>query len=230
MQETNCCLKGQEEVQWLPEDQIILVSKVDLSWNYLLVTNSLSLSFSSKIQSRICPDCSSLHHFINYQANNKNGIQSDKTQSSIFKYCILILNKEGHLIRMLGTTKKEHFHLGNFVARPKTISSEKKKRQSEDLEEQELRIRKRKATSVYDLLADTNGDREGPGDDVELYVTKLQGEVRQFNQCNMFHQYAWNEQEVEFLMRKVKEFFGDYQKVVQKRKYIMFQFKRSVGD
>ena len=42
-------------------------------------------------------------------------------------------------------------------------------------------------TYSHGALADTNGDREGPGDDVELYVTKLQGEVRQFNQCNMFH-------------------------------------------
>ena len=62
----------------------------------------------------------------------------------------------------------------------------------EEVEEEGLSNRKRKATSVYDLLADSNGIKGGMEEDCELYVTKLQGEVRQFNQCNMFHEYAWN--------------------------------------
>ena len=48
---------------------------------------------------------------------------------STFKYSIVVLNKEGSLVKLLGITEKEQFYLGNFVAKPNAISSEKKVKQ-----------------------------------------------------------------------------------------------------
>jgi len=47
-----------------------------------------------------------------------------------FKYCVLVVDREGSMQKILGTTQKGKFYLGNLVAKKSTYNSEKKLREN----------------------------------------------------------------------------------------------------
>lgn len=63
-----------------------------------------------------------------------------------------------------------------------------------------------------------------------LYVTKMQCELENLYRSNLFHEYAWQDEEIEFVMGKVKDFFGEYRSLIQRRRYLCFTFTRSKFD
>ena len=46
----------------------------------------------------------------------------------------------------------------------------------------------------------------------------------------MFYEIAWKKQEIETIMKRMCVNFGDYDAVIQKRKYMQFVFKKAKND
>lgn len=46
----------------------------------------------------------------------------------------------------------------------------------------------------------------------------------------MFHEHVWIPEEIEFVMGQVEIGFGQFDGLVQKRRHLVFSFRRRIGD
>jgi hypothetical protein len=102
----------------------------------------------------------------------------------------LVFDEEGFFLRFLGAVQKNHFWVGNLVARQPNHSSEKKIQPSTVSTTE-------KDSSLFVSLPDIGEEQLGGSKEetCELYVTKLQKEIGVMCRVDLFHEYVWSDTE-----------------------------------